>query len=101
MKPKLWRPPPFRRRAESTRKKYRRLGLCLECGAGLLVTKKVARLTCHHPNCPVLKKIIAIEKRGICSQCGTRKEKREGTDRGFHVVREWCPNGHGSSMTWK
>lgn len=35
---------------------------------------KQAVLAPHHPSCPGLKAIVALEKRGICGSCGKKKE---------------------------
>lgn len=100
--PTRWVPPPFKRRAESTRLRYKREGRCDECGAGLRKQGGKLLLGCHHPNCPRLKQIVATEKRGICSQCGAKKEREKGWDEHMQMVvkTEHCPNGHSHSMWW-
>lgn len=56
----------------------------------------------HEPRCPTLKRIVARERQGICSQCGTQKERSVRWDAAMQaVVRvERCPQGHSSGQTW-
>ena len=73
------------------------------CGAGFRTRQKVLHITPHAMDCLVLKQIVATEKRGICSQCGAKKQRGTSWDGDMQMVveSERCPNGHGYGMSWR
>src|SRR5687768_18351841 len=64
---------------------------------------KTKVLAPHNPDCPNLAKIVAIEKSGICNQCGARKKRSLSWDAHMYCVVEQvsCPQGCSHSAVWK
>lgn len=86
---------PFRRSAASTRARYMKLGLCGDCGAGWRRDGDRILIQPHHMGCPTLRKIVQIERSGVCATCGATKKQSLAwhESMGMAVKASECPKG--------
>jgi hypothetical protein len=94
--------PVFRRRSASTRGRYRRAGLCDECGGGAKRKGKALEIRPHEIGCPRLRQIIEIEASDVCSQCGAKKSREKTFDPRVQMVVSYveCPKGCSRTTSW-